>query len=70
VLILNAGGPPPGRILDVSDGRWLDAFRLLLLGPLAMARTALPQNGRRGFGRVVFVTSTAVRQRSRISPRP
>jgi len=62
VLILNAGGPPPGRILDVSDERWLDAFRLLLLGPLAMTRAALPRMAARGFGRVVIVTSTAVRQ--------
>jgi len=62
VLVLNAGGPPPGRILDVSDARWLEAFLLLLLGPLAMARAALPPMAARGFGRVIFVTSTAVRQ--------
>jgi 3-oxoacyl-[acyl-carrier protein] reductase len=62
VLVLNAGGPPPGRILAVSDAHWHDAFRLLLLGPLAMARAALPLMTARGFGRIVFVTSTAVRQ--------
>jgi 3-oxoacyl-[acyl-carrier protein] reductase len=62
VLVLNAGGPPPGRILDVSDASWLDAFRLLLLGPLALARAALPLMAARGFGRVVIVTSAAVRQ--------
>jgi 3-oxoacyl-[acyl-carrier protein] reductase len=62
VLVLNAGGPPPGRILAVSDAHWLDAFRLLLLGPLAMARAALPLMTARDFGRIVFVTSTAVRQ--------
>lgn len=62
VLILNAGGPPPGRILDVSDAAWLDAFRLLLLGPLALARAALPRMVAGRFGRVVIVTSTAVRQ--------
>ena len=62
VLVLNAGGPPPGRILDVGDEGWLNAFRLLLLGPLAMARAALPRMSAGGFGRVVFVTSAAVRQ--------
>jgi len=62
VLVLNAGGPPPGRILAVSDERLLDAFRLLLLGPLAMARAALPLMTARGCGRIVFVTSAAVRQ--------
>jgi 3-oxoacyl-[acyl-carrier protein] reductase len=62
VLVLNAGGPPPGRILDVDDDGWQQAFDLLLRGPLRLARAALPAMAARGFGRVVFVTSTADRQ--------
>lgn len=62
VLVLNAGGPPPGRILDVGDEQWREAFDLLLLGPLRLAGLALPGMAERGFGRVVFVTSSAVRQ--------
>jgi 3-oxoacyl-[acyl-carrier protein] reductase len=62
VLVLNAGGPPPGRILDVDDDGWQHAFDLLLRGPMRLARRALPAMAERGFGRVVFVTSTAVRQ--------
>jgi 3-oxoacyl-[acyl-carrier protein] reductase len=62
VLILNAGGPPPGGILQIDDEQWQAAFDLLLRGPLRMARAALPGMATRGFGRVVFVTSTAVRQ--------
>ena len=62
VLVLNAGGPPPGRILDVADDAWRAGAELLLLGPLRLARLALPCMASRGFGRLVFVTSTAVRQ--------
>ena len=62
VLILNAGGPPPGRILDIADDAWHAGAELLLLGPLRLARLALPCMASRGFGRLVFVTSTAVRQ--------
>lgn len=62
VLVLNAGGPPPGRVLEVEDERWQQAFELLLLGPLRLARLALPRMAAQGFGRVVFVTSAAVRQ--------
>ena len=62
VLVLNAGGPPPGRILDVADDAWRAAAELLLLGPLRLARLALPGMASRGFGRLVFVTSAAVRQ--------
>jgi 3-oxoacyl-[acyl-carrier protein] reductase len=62
VLVLNAGGPPPGRILDVTDDAWLAGAELLLLGPLRLARLALPGMASRGFGRLVFVTSSTVRQ--------
>ena len=62
VLVLNAGGPAPGRVLDVDDDAWRAGTELLLLGPLRLARLALPGMAARGFGRIVFVTSTAVRQ--------
>lgn len=62
ILVLNAGGPPPGRILQIDDEQWQSAFGLLLLGPLTLARLTLPRMAARGFGRVVFLTSTAVRQ--------
>jgi 3-oxoacyl-[acyl-carrier protein] reductase len=62
VLVLNAGGPRPARILDVGTDDWHDAADLLLVGPLAVARRAVAGMRERGFGRVVVVTSTAVRQ--------
>jgi 3-oxoacyl-[acyl-carrier protein] reductase len=62
IAVLNAGGPPPGRVLEVTDDQWQAAFDLLVLGPLHLARRLLPGMARRGFGRVVVVTSTAVRQ--------
>jgi 3-oxoacyl-[acyl-carrier protein] reductase len=62
VLVLNAGGPAPGRILDVTDDGWRAGAELLLFGPLRLARLALPGMASRGFGRLVFITSTTVRQ--------
>jgi 3-oxoacyl-[acyl-carrier protein] reductase len=62
VLVLNAGGPPPGRILTLDDLAWRTAFELIVLGPLRLARLALPAMADRGFGRIIAVTSTAVRQ--------
>jgi 3-oxoacyl-[acyl-carrier protein] reductase len=62
IAVLNAGGPPPGRILDVTDDQWQAAFALLVLGPLRLARLVLPGMAEHGFGRIVVITSTAVRQ--------
>ena len=62
VVVLNAGGPPPGRILALTDDGWLRSVELLVLGPLRLARLVLPRMAERGFGRVVVVTSVAVRQ--------
>jgi 3-oxoacyl-[acyl-carrier protein] reductase len=62
VLVVNAGGPPPGRILAATDDDWYRGVELLLLGPLRVARAALPGMAARGFGRVVVVTSVAVRK--------
>ncbi len=62
VLVLNAGGPRPGRVGELGDDDWRTATDLLLIGPLRLAALALPTMADRGFGRVVTVTSTAVRQ--------
>jgi 3-oxoacyl-[acyl-carrier protein] reductase len=62
VLVLNAGGPPAGRILGLSPDDWRASFDLLLLGPVRLATLVLPGMAARGFGRIIVVTSTAVRQ--------
>lgn len=62
VVVANAGGPAPGRVLEVPDDQWRRDLGLLLLGPLALMRAALPAMAERGFGRVVVISSTAVRQ--------
>lgn len=62
VLVVNSGGPSPGALFDVPDAQWHRDLDLLLLGPLALLREALPAMAARGFGRAVVITSTAVRQ--------
>ncbi|WP_425550027.1 SDR family oxidoreductase [Actinomycetospora chlora] len=62
VLVLNTGGPRPARILDLDADDWRDGAELLLVGPLAVARNVVVGMQERGFGRVVLVTGTAVRQ--------
>lgn len=62
VVVANAGGPAPGRVFDVPARQWHHDLDLLVLGPLSLMRAALPVMAGRGFGRVVVISSTAVRQ--------
>lgn len=62
VLVANGGGPAPGRVFEIPGEQWHRDLDLLVLGPLALMRAALPAMAERGFGRVVVLGSTAVRQ--------
>jgi len=63
ILVANAGGPPPGRFADVSDPReYARAFELNCLSTIAMCAEAVPTMQAQQWGRVVAITSIAVRQ--------
>jgi len=63
ILVPNAGGPPPGRFADVSDpAEYARAFELNALSTIAMCSEAVPEMQARQWGRVVAITSLAVRQ--------
>lgn len=59
-IVVNAGGPPPGTVFDVTDEQWQDAYQLLIGGPIRLLRALRPalNDG----GAILFVTSTSVRQ--------
>jgi len=61
VLIVNAGGPKPGKFVDLDDAAWQKAFELMLLSAIRLTRLALPEL-RKTKGSIVFSTSTSVRQ--------
>lgn len=59
-ILINAGGPPPGEVLGLTDEEWLGAFEMLMGGPIRLLRALTPKmvNG----GAVLFITSSSVRQ--------
>jgi 3-oxoacyl-[acyl-carrier protein] reductase len=61
ILIVNAGGPKPGKFADLDDAAWQKAFELTLLSAVRLTRLALPEL-KRSKGSIVFSTSTSVRQ--------
>jgi 3-oxoacyl-[acyl-carrier protein] reductase len=63
ILVANTGGPPPGADpLAFTREQWEGAYRSLVLAPMALAERVLPGMRERGFGRLVAVSSSAVRE--------
>lgn len=62
VLVTNAGGPPPGTFASTAVERYAEAFALNAVSAIAMCKAAVPPMQQRGWGRVVAITSIAVRQ--------
>jgi 3-oxoacyl-[acyl-carrier protein] reductase len=63
VLVVNTGGPPPNAdALSFTRDQWQDAYHTLVLAPMAQIQAAVPGMRERGFGRILNVSSTAVRE--------
>ena len=62
VLVVNAGGPPPGTFQTTPIESWEPAFHLTLMSAVRLVKAALPALKQSGQGRVVFITSISVRQ--------
>ncbi len=62
ILVTNTGGPPPGGALDNPREEWEAAYRSLVLAPRALVEAALPSMRERGWGRIVNVASSTVKE--------
>lgn len=62
VLVSNAGGPPPGTFADLDDAAWQRGFELTLMSAVRSLRLAIPRMRAGGFGRLVVIGSSSVRQ--------
>lgn len=62
ILVVNAGGPPPGIFQSTPLDRWEAGFQLTLMSAVRLVKAALPQLKQSDQGRIVFITSITVRQ--------
>jgi 3-oxoacyl-[acyl-carrier protein] reductase len=62
VLVANGGGPSPGTFASTALDAYAGALELSLTSVVAMCKGAVPAMQERGWGRVVAITSIAVRQ--------
>jgi 3-oxoacyl-[acyl-carrier protein] reductase len=61
ILINNAGGPPPGDFRDWGRDQWIAALDANMLTPIELIKATVDGMMERGFGRIVNITSSAVK---------
>ena len=62
VLVVNAGGPPPGTFQTTPLEGWEPAFQLTLMSAVRLVKASLSALKQSGQGRIVLITSISVRQ--------
>ena len=62
ILVTNAGGPPPGTFETTEIDQYLAALELNLMSIVAMTKETVPEMQKKGWGRVLAITSISVRQ--------
>ena len=62
ILVTNAGGPPAGKFESLSREQWEAATVLTLYSAIELARHVLPGMKERHWGRILNITSIAVKQ--------
>jgi 3-oxoacyl-[acyl-carrier protein] reductase len=61
ILVNNAGGPPPGDFRDWTREDWLKALDANMLAPIELIKATVDGMAERGYGRIVNITSAAVK---------
>ncbi len=61
IVVNNAGGPPPGDFRDWDREAWIKALDANMLTPIALIKATADAMAARGYGRIVNITSGAVK---------
>lgn len=61
ILVNNAGGPPAGDFREWDRDTWIAALDANMLTPIELIKATVDAMAARGFGRVVNITSAAVK---------
>jgi 3-oxoacyl-[acyl-carrier protein] reductase len=62
LLLVNMGGPPPGRFLEVDDATWQRALDMTFWSSVRLLRAALPSLAASDRGAVCMILSSSVRE--------
>jgi 3-oxoacyl-[acyl-carrier protein] reductase len=61
IVVTNAGGPPTGDFRDWDRDAWIKAIDANMLTPIELIKATVDGMAERGFGRIVNITSSAVK---------
>lgn len=61
ILVNNAGGPPPGDFREWEREAWIAALDANMITPILLIKATVDAMASRGFGRIVNITSGAVK---------
>ncbi|UYN97371.1 MAG: SDR family oxidoreductase [Enhydrobacter sp.] len=61
IVVNNAGGPPPGDFRDWTRDDWIKAVDANMLTPIEFIKATVDGMMKRGFGRIVNITSSSVK---------
>src|SRR4029079_1752135 len=61
ILVTNAGGPPPGAFRQFDRDAWIRAIDANMLTPIELIKATVDRMAERKFGRIVNITSSAVK---------
>jgi 3-oxoacyl-[acyl-carrier protein] reductase len=61
IVVTNAGGPPPGDFRNWEREQWIAAVDANMLTPIELIRATVDGMMERGFGRIINITSSAVK---------
>ena len=61
IVVTNAGGPPTGDFRDWDRDAWIRAVDANMLTPIELIKATVDGMADRGFGRIVNITSSAVK---------
>ena len=62
ILAYNTGPPTPGTFSDLNEADWDYGVKLLLTSAVGLAKQVVPGMERKKWGRLIFITSTTLRQ--------
>jgi 3-oxoacyl-[acyl-carrier protein] reductase len=62
ILVHNAGGPPAGEFVSMTEPQWQKAFEQNVLSFVRIVQAAIPEFKRAGGGRIITIASSSIKQ--------